>query len=643
MTMQRTVVPRLVELTCVMLFSLALTAPLASGQQPQQPAARQPPPNLLLGMRVEAVRQRIPVAPLVLVVGSQDELVRAFALWSLEARFPILIDDGSDLAREDIARFVRAFEPEKIIRWSSDPADEAPTDLDGAINQAMRAAWSVAADQTLKDAWTDRGFRPPGVIVSHAEDPAAAAAAVLAVGRGQPIAWLAETLPERQAIANPSHIDTLHRLVERAASPYDLRFASLGDDIDAITIAARAPHRLREAASEDLLALTDRVGRDAQANRWAWASQIVADTPAEAANDAMAALFLQPTSATAFDGYTFPANHPFRLEALSRTLDQTPLTKLITAGKADRWRTLNRRPWQGGFIHINTSGLAFDFELQTGASAANTADDIPTLLTPGAVHFVHSFSASRLQDDRSIARRWLDAGAFVYLGSVDEPFLNAFVPPDPLARRLLAGIPWAAATRIDDAPVWKLATIGDPLWTMTLAEPPAAPIPAIEGSLDLESALREALTAGDLTQGIRLLVVLHRDEDATQIAAAALEEGALTPAAAQQAFHAAKRRSEHELVAKLFAMMPPDAQAHPHHRAILWQSAEVLLRGRPDPSLLGTLQQHPPAAGLARAATILRPHLTQSLGDAAVRTWINSLLDRAPDNRARNRLQSLLN
>src|SRR5690606_22365810 len=111
--------------------------------------------------------------------------------WSLERRFPVLIDDGSDEAMENIARFVRAFEPESILRWA--PEGGAP----GAgmarrqrVEAAVASAWGADSYDELPQRWSELGFAPPGAVVAAHNDPAWTAALALAAGRGQQIVWV---------------------------------------------------------------------------------------------------------------------------------------------------------------------------------------------------------------------------------------------------------------------------------------------------------------------------------------------------------------------------------------------------------------------------------------------------------------------
>jgi hypothetical protein len=89
---------------------------------------------------------------------------------------------------------------------------------------------------------------------------------------------------------------------------------------------------------------------------------------------------------------------------------------------------------------------------------------------------IHSFSAADPTDPETIAGRWLAHGAFIYFGSVNEPFLAAFRTPQLVTELLTAGIPLVAALRQGeferfDFP-WRLVYLGDPLYRIEAAGPP---------------------------------------------------------------------------------------------------------------------------------------------------------------------------
>src|SRR5204862_39496 len=114
-------------------------------------------------LRADSLRRGIPVIPVVAIVPDAASYVQAISTWSVsgpftaagtgsvgKGRFPVLIDDGSWRAREDIARFVRAFSPAKVVRWAA-PAgggEQAgtwspdPEKRKSIIESAAASAWN---------------------------------------------------------------------------------------------------------------------------------------------------------------------------------------------------------------------------------------------------------------------------------------------------------------------------------------------------------------------------------------------------------------------------------------------------------------------------------------------------------------------
>ena len=119
-----------------------------------------------------------------------------------------------------------------------------------------------------------------------------------------------------------------------------------------------------------------------------------------------------------------------------------------------------------GFIWLNSSGTPKEFSITGGPGRPA---DVPGGF-PRAVVMIHSFSAADLADPETIAGRWLARGAFIYYGSVNEPFLQAFRPPGLVAELLAAEIPMAAALRqLEFEPYgrpWRLIYLGDPLYRL---------------------------------------------------------------------------------------------------------------------------------------------------------------------------------
>src|SRR5690606_9604668 len=99
---------------------------------------------------------------------------------------------------------------------------------------------------------------------------------------------------------------------------------------------------------------------------------------------------------------------------------------------------------------VNTKGNVDFFDLS--GDARMTAFDTPLLDQPAVVHFTHSWSMRLPATETTIAARFLDAGAYGYVGSVHEPLLAAFVPPLPLAQRWGSSVPVLIAARHWEAP-----------------------------------------------------------------------------------------------------------------------------------------------------------------------------------------------
>ena len=74
-------------------------------------------------------------------------------------------------------------------------------------------------------------------------------------------------------------------------------------------------------------------------------------------------------------------------------------------------------------------------------------------------------------DGKTVGGRWLERGVYAYVGSVDEPYLEAFVTPRLLTNRLQMLTPFLIAAREIAAPPWKITTIGDPLMTILKPTP----------------------------------------------------------------------------------------------------------------------------------------------------------------------------
>lgn len=534
----------------------------AETSQPQadqsDPQARlEAPPAVTLGLRAESLRLSLRVLPTVVIVPDGPSYLAAIESWRPGARFPVLIDDGTPEARHHIALFVLAFKPERVASWQApaqdraDPLTMTGPQLESRLMRAVARAWGAPEPAEpldgLRGVWGS-AYAPTGLVVTIPGETAWTAALGIAAGRGQPLA-VVPAPPSRRAATMPlAEVLALDLAVRQAAQRTGYAFAALGDQLDALTLAATVPARVTVQASDTLepqmgtpfdpkpgepLALTDLLGRDlpdrAQ-SRWAWAGQ-VSGSVARGAYTAMCGLFLTPADAWLFEGYAAGFGNGVYSMAQSHSVLRSAKFPLAgawapTDNTAATWARAAFDGVHAGLLLVNTSGQPTTFDLRP---RLGNASDVPVLRRPAAAYVIHSFSAANPHDPSTLAGRTLRRGAYAYVGSVHEPLLAGFVPSHVLVQRMLVGMPLAAAARFDGprAAPWRVHVQADPL---VVVPPPGATAGRAQGTVpltgvtDLTQTMRDALRQGRFAEGVRLLGVLGRDADAVRYAQALLDQ-----------------------------------------------------------------------------------------------------------------------
>lgn len=628
---------------------------LLAQEAPRQVAFAELPPAVRLGLRVEGLRRARAVIPTLVIVPENEEFARAIARWAPGEYFPVLIDDGSARAGEDIARFARAFRPARIVRWHGAGEETWLPDTTewmdddavrrGFIQAALSRACGMRGEDTSAEGllahWRAGGFVPPGIVAISDRDDAWTGGLALAAARGQPLAWISARGVVDAALP-PGNAEELASQVEAACESTGLAWKGLGDDIEAVTIAANVPAKIR-AEGQGFTAMTDRIGRLARtaptegpphaAPRWGWAGQVIGDGPSTAYS-AMSAIFLAPDRAWLFDGYPDEGDW--------KTFDASEAGRVLTEGgfictvlDGDRrgvadWRAATARPLDAGLIAVNTKGMRDFFELEPGRGVCG---DIPFLDAPAMVYFVHSFSAVQPANRDTIAGRWMERGAYAYFGSVHEPFLGAFVPTPMMASRLLWGYPWGAATRVDNGPEWRLAVIGDPLITIgPAATRSESPLP-LEDVIDLASEVRERVAQRAFAGAIRDLAILGRDEEAVKLAAAILKDdaGAFDVAVAEASIMPALRMGRAEIVLGAIERLPADRAAP--YRDALWLVCGPLLPGTRDERMVNLLRTNIRTEQAATDAVVLGRAVARVGGVPAAVSFLEQVKSGRSDKR----------
>ena len=473
----------------------------------------------------------------VCLVPDVPSFFEAITMWDERHFFPILIDEPAWTLP-----FLRAFRPARVVRYSApekgrrdarttreeDGRAASTRPIGSPSSAADRLALWQAAIEAVARAWSDAspltgrfppagspprglGPTPPGVVLTAPDSPMLAGAVALAAGRFQPLVrlepgmWSLDEDRDAGRVYRFGDVLTLsqalrfaRRLEGRVASVTP-RYDQLGDDCDFLTIAGDWPYRydndVERGAVRGIHALDDLIGRnlegepearglDASRQRWAYAGRLLGD-PAASVARAMGALFLRPAATLLWD--TYNTGGPWTEYGLAPLADQFsrpptgPRAVYFRAGlRADlaSWHRVVDPMNRFGFVWINSSGSPSMFSIPGGPGRPS---DVPGGL-PAAVVMIHSFSAAAPDDPQTIAGRWLAQGAFVYYGSVNEPYLQSFRPARLVAEMVAAEVPLAAALRQGEfepfGRPWRLIYLGDPLYRLPDPDARTAPSPA---------------------------------------------------------------------------------------------------------------------------------------------------------------------
>ncbi len=405
----------------------------------------------------------------------------ALATWDDGHYFPILLDDP-----ESNLRFLRAFRPRRVVRLPR-AAGAIPDDqLWKHALEAVGKSWTVEGQEPPPGDEVPEilGPTPPGVVVSTPASQTLAGAVALAAGRFQPLVrW--DFRKKDDAALDLEAAARMMQDLEFQVAAVVTEYRQLGDDCDFLTLAGDWPDRyaIPEGQKKGVAALDDLLSRRPDGGRrWAYVGRLIGD-PAGSVYQAMCSLFLQPESALLFNAYD-EQGMPWseyqmrdatrRLSQELRTFHRVGPDEANLAGWHRVFDPINRH----GLVLINSSGGENNFNLPGGAG--QTAD-VP-MSVPAAVLMIHSFSATRPADVGTVAGRWRANGAFLYFGSMNEPYLNAFRTPTLVANLLADNLPVSAAVRkiISEDPFgtpWRLIFLGDPLYRL---DPDAAKAPRVQ-------------------------------------------------------------------------------------------------------------------------------------------------------------------
>ncbi len=558
------------------------------------------------GVKVAMLRAKIPTVDRVVLVPDELTYLEAISEWSLAGRWPVLFEDDFYAPM-----FIRRFAPAEVIRKSASPAAmPRGGDLETAMRHAAAVAWapgraedaspesSPPPPEGAKEAFAAAGWTPPGVVITSARDGAWPAALALAADRGQPLVFLDDRFGTPNGSVSLDDWPRLRAAVESRVAETGYSYRELGDEIDTVTIVRDLP--VKYVTTDDpngnsRNATTDGLCRHADDSRWAIAGSIFGDGP-RATYMAMCSIFLRPGSALLYDTYpdlaVWSRYAMDRPAARFREVGFDVIHTAAPASTAAAWEYLAPGGLARDLIFVNTKGNQNWFDAADERRVF--VHDVPILNSPAVVHFVHSWSCIAPANRNTLAGRWLERGAYAYVGSVHEPTLAAFVTPDLLSERLLANVPYLVAARVWELKPWRVATIGDPLMTVLRAAPRAPCESRPIAGEDLRDALRRetplAEASGDWSKVLRLINLLGLDHLAADLYHQRLANHAPGATIGEALGPLFRTRDAATLIAAVEQI--PAAQLTGAQKDLLWLKWLPSLGSIDDPARLALLRAH---------------------------------------------------
>ncbi|MCZ6677214.1 MAG: hypothetical protein O7E52_08185 [Candidatus Poribacteria bacterium] len=614
-----------------------------------------------LGIRSLQVELSFPLIDRVVLVPDAATYLDELSKWSIGGRWPVLIEDDFLTPM-----FLRRFRPEEIIvrdsvgEWKGHTAGKR-----AGLEKIVVGSWGGDPDsQSITETFAAQGYSPPGVIVTSVLDPAWTAAIALAAGRGQPLLWLDGQFGKPNATLDDAQARRLRKRVEDLIIESGLPYQVIGDAIDTLTICRSMAGKVRiqipdnqrvpvpEKYREGPIALTDYLSRREDWSRYAFTGWIFG-SEIRCVYVAMCSLFLPRESIALIN--TYPDQDTWKSYVMGKAADslrEQGFDVLHTQGAA-----AGKAPWMeslaSGFgrdiLIMNSKGNAGDFHLSDGVA---TAIDVPVCSVPTVVHFTHSWSMRSPANSATVAGRWIDHGAYAFVGSVHEPLLSAFVPPDKLAGRLVGMAPFLVACRwwTEDGILvrpCRINTFGDPL--MTFPSPnrvkrqriqqPAAYGRKLADRTRTLMGLIQTKPSGDVYRNaVKSLVLLGRDDLAIQLWRLA-EQQDVGDNAAEAVLGSLFRAGLSDDFLKAWKHMDEPQE---RERDMLWH----LMESRLNPSikadqleiLLLALRRSMPHEDVKRLA----PYVDRIFGRRRVREIIMRELERSPQPDVERALMRLL-
>ncbi len=531
---------------------------------------------IALGIRSAQIDRSLPVVSQVVLVPDGQTFLDEVSRWSPEARWPVLFDD-----MQYAPMFIRRFQPTTIWRRNSAGERLKGNALKNRMQAAIASAWGGSAPDTPAVVYTRTGHVPLGVVLTSATDSAWPAAVALAAGRGQLLSFLDTSWGNQEKPLDRSRTLSLIAEVDTLLSLTSLPYSNTGDVIDAITLCRDMPARVEfHGGKQDPVALTDVVGRTRDGSRFAWTGWIMGSN-SRSAYAAMCSLFLPRDRDWLCNTYPDSGSWAkYGFGGVPELLREHGIASESIDGTVEGLRAAESGGISTDMIFFTSKGNPDFFDMSNGRLSPN---QIPILDTPAGLFFIHSWSLKNPSGRNTVGGTWLWRGAYAYVGSSEEPMLQAFVPPGEVVRRTLSMIPFLPASRWFAGQggmrqPWRINTIGDPLMLAAAPEKTARTMLDPQDRPDATNLLESAAAAMRLTESdptdeafadaIDTLVLAARDDLALKMWTAAIQQRVEGPRSAQSALGPLFRARDQAAFSSAYRFVPEPARID---RDMLWQ------------------------------------------------------------------------
>lgn len=412
------------------------------------------------------------------------------SLWTDKKIYPVLLK-GSKLND----KFIKAFKPKEIKKAKS-------VILPGAIDEELlyRALYTSWTDQDLltaitknitkdsiKEYFNERNFIPLGIVLTRPKDGGMPGGLAVASARTQVLDFLPDTIKDER-IVDYEKMSSLREKITDIIKEWGYPLEGFLDGIDYITIAGNFPYAYdyNITTSPGRYSLDDALGREDDNQRCAYVGRFLGNWNMSI-YQAMCSIFLQPRDVLFFNTYDHDGTWrdyrtDFAAGSLSGVLETTNIEN--EAADLERWQALMTSEGnEYDLVFVNSSGGSKDWSTFKGQGGV---EDIPESV-PAIVILTHSNSAADPYDAETIAGRWLENGAYLYFGSVSEPYVQSFNTPYDIVTDLLFGRTFIESLHRNAGPwscPWRLIFIGDPVYSLI---PPEIQYRQVEEFLDIES------------------------------------------------------------------------------------------------------------------------------------------------------------